>query len=56
MLYVDLVTPHLDYDVSVWNPFLQKDLDIMEKVQNKATRMSLEMKGLSSYNRLSLLG
>ena len=42
LLYVALVRPHLDYDVQVLNPFLQKNLDILEEIQSRATRVSVK--------------
>ena len=56
ILYVALVRPRLDYGVQIWNPFLQKNLDILERIQNRATRVSVEIISLISENRLSLLG
>ena len=38
-LYVSLVRPHLEYAVQVWNPHLQGDIDKIERVQRKATRI-----------------
>ena len=36
-LYVSLIRPHLDYAVSVWNPYMKKDID--KSVQHRGTRL-----------------
>ena len=54
-LYKALVRPHLEYSIQAWRPHLQKDIDILEKVQRRFTRLISECKGLSYEHRLKIL-
>jgi len=49
-LYQSLVRPKLEYCVQAWRPYLQKDIELPEKVQKRATRMMTNDKSLSYYD------
>ena len=51
-LYKSLVRPHMDYCSPVWRPYLQKDINMLEKVQRRATRMVEGYRGLDYFSRL----
>ena len=55
-IYQSYILPHLDYASSVWSPHLQKDIDALESVQRRFTKMIEETKGLAYEERLTLLG
>src|SRR6266536_4144867 len=55
-LYKTLVRPHLEYCIQAWNPWLIKDIEKIERVQHRATRMIPALKKLTYENRLSELG
>lgn len=55
-LYKSLVRPHLDYCSQAWRPYMSKDIDILERVQRRATKMVQECKGLDYNRRLKKVG
>jgi len=50
--YQTLVRPKLEYCVQAWGPYLRKDIDLLEKVQKRATRLIISNKGLTYGERL----
>ena len=55
-LYKTMVRPHLDYCIQAWRPHLRKDIDRLERVQRRATKMIEGLEGLSYWDRLRNLG
>ena len=51
-LYKSLVRPHLEYCCQAWRPYFQKDVDNIEKVQRRMTRMIPELSQLNYEERL----
>ena len=54
-LYKTSVRPHLEYCVQAWNPYLKKDIHLVERVQRSATKIVKGLKGLSYPSRLKRL-
>jgi len=46
-LYKSLVRPHLEYSVSAWSPYYEKDKILLERIQHRFTRMIPGLKKLS---------
>ena len=44
-IYKVFVRPHLEYGVTAWSPWNRKDIDILEKIQRRATRRISNVRG-----------
>jgi hypothetical protein len=47
--------PRLEYAVQAWRPHFQKDIDLIEGVQIRATKLAVRTKGVSYEERLKFL-
>ena len=55
-LYKAIVRPHLEYCIRAWNPHLRKDVDMLEKIQRRATKLIPELRDLAYEERLKECG
>ena len=54
-LYVAFVRPHIEYANQVWCPYEVRDIEAIENVQRRATKLVPQIKGLPYEERLKTL-
>ena len=51
-----IVRPHLEYCIQAWRPYRKKDIDILERVRRRATKMIQKLRNISYETRLKECG
>ena len=54
-LYKSLVRPRLEYCIQAWSPYHKNDIEVLERVENRATKIVHGYGDLNYKDRLSLL-
>lgn len=49
IIYKTYMRPHLEYCAQAWNPYFRKDIEQIEGVQRRATKLVKEIRGMP-YN------
>ena len=55
ILFKTYIRPHLDYCSQIWAPFLRQDINHIERVQRRATKLVYSLRDFSYQQRLSAL-
>ena len=55
VLYTSYVRPHLEYAISVWSPYFKYDIQLLEKVQERATKIVPGFQKIEYSERLKRL-
>jgi ribonuclease P/MRP protein subunit RPP40 len=55
-LYMTYIRPHLEFAAPAWNVHQKQDIDCIERIQRRATKVSHNLKQFSYQERIDLLG
>ena len=53
-LYKTIVRSHFEYCIQAWRPYRKKDIDMLERVQRRATEMIQNLRNISYEMHLKM--
>jgi ribonuclease P/MRP protein subunit RPP40 len=56
VLYNTYTRPHIEYCIQAWSPYLKKDINCLEQVQRRATKLVKGLMNVSYEDRLEAIG
>ena len=56
LIYKTYIRPHLEYCIQAWSPHLQRDIEVLERVQRAASNLVQDLRGFCYENRVKKLG
>ena len=56
LIYKAYIRPYLEYCIQAWSPYLEKDMEVLERVQRSATRLLSGFARFGYEDRLRKLG
>ena len=56
LIYKAYIRPHLEYCIQAWSPYLERDMEVLERVQRSATRLLSGFARFGYEDRLRKLG
>ena len=56
IIYPTFIRPHLEFGSAVWNSMSKSDIQKLEGVQKRGTKMVIELRSLEYEERLEVLG
>ena len=54
-LYRAIVRPHLEYCIQAWSPYLRKDIDMLDKIQRRATKLIPGLRAHLFYYNVAII-
>ena len=55
-MYTAIVRPHLEYCIQAWRPYRKKDIDMLERIERRATKIIPELRDLGYEEHLRECG
>ena len=54
-IYKTYIRPFLEYGFQLWNPYFEKDIQLLERVQRRFTKLGAGLKNMEYEDRLRIL-